>query len=93
MKKITLIISTLFLFTCEDSVADLLLDCKCDTVEYKKSIATNDQWEELSRIEIFDDAYLALCSDSTIAEWTTKDDEDRDVLRKTVIDCDIESTL
>ena len=93
MRKSILFFSILFLWTCEDSVADLLLDCQCDIVEYTKSFATNDQWEELSRIETFDDAYLALCSDSTIAEWTTKDDEDRDVLRKTVIDCDIESTL
>ena len=93
MRKSILFFSILFLWTCEDSVADLLLDCKCDIVEYKKSFATNHQWEELSRIETFDDAYLALCNDSTIAEWTTKDDEDRDVLRKTVLDCDIESTL
>ena len=66
MKKIIIIISTLFLFTCEDSVADALFDCECDIVESVRSFETNYEWKELSRIETTDDGYLILCFDKKL---------------------------
>ena len=93
MKKIIIIISTLFLFTCEDSVADALFDCECDIVESVKSFATNNEWEELSRIETTDDGYLILCFDKTLTEWTTEDSENRLEYRKNTIDCNLDSNL
>ena len=93
MKKIIIIISTLFLFTCEDSVADALLDCECDIVESVRSFATNNEWEELSRIEATDDGYLILCLDQTLAEWTTEDNENRVEYRKSTLDCSLDSNL
>ena len=93
MKKIIIIISTLFFFTCEDSVADALFDCECDIVESVKSFATNSEWEELSRIEATDDGYLILCFDHLIEEWTTEDDENRLEYRKRTVDCNLDSNL
>ena len=93
MKKIIIIISTLFLFTCEDSFADALFDCECDIVESVKSFATNNEWEELSRIETTDDGYLILCFDRTLLEWTTEDNENRLEYRKNTLDCNLDSNL
>ena len=93
MKKIIIIISTLFLFTCEDSVADVLFDCECDVVESVRSFATNNEWEELSRFETTDDGYLILCSDEILTEWTTEDNENRVEYRKSTLDCNLDSNL
>lgn len=93
MKKIIIIISTLFLFKCEDSLADTLFDCECDIVESVSSFETNYEWKELSRIEATDDGYLILCYDHLIEEWTTEDNENRLEYRKSTVDCNLDSNL
>ena len=93
MKKIFIPLLLLILLNCggSNAISNAIdeLECECDTVESARSHSSDYEWEELSRISTYEHDILVSCVDVTLTEWTTKDDEDRDVFRKTAIDCSI----
>ena len=93
MKKILVSLLVLIIINCggSNAISNAIdeLQCECDTVESASSYSNDYEWRELSRVATYENDILASCIDVTITEWTTKDDEDRDVFRKIAIDCSI----